>query len=79
MLRLSDLIGCRVVDETGKSWGKVHDVHIEALRLQGLAAGKGSLWTRLGFPARNATYVPWEAVIAIEETVIRVRARSLRR
>jgi sporulation protein YlmC with PRC-barrel domain len=62
-MRLSDLLERPVVDETGRSWGKVHDVHLiqdgplqpsglAAFRIHGLIAGRGALGTRLGYTRR---------------------------
>jgi sporulation protein YlmC with PRC-barrel domain len=85
MLRLSDLVDCDVVDQTGKSWGHVHDVRLvedgpllssnfAAFRLHGLACGKRALAARIGLRSGPPIYVPWNAVRSIEGEVIRVEA-----
>jgi sporulation protein YlmC with PRC-barrel domain len=105
-MRLSDLLEHEVVDQTGRSWGQVHDVRLvadgpllpsrlAAFRIHGLVAGRGSLGTRLGYTPRgpggdtvtrgplplkllfqwlhrNAVYIPWQAVTAVEDSAIRV-------
>jgi hypothetical protein len=59
-MRLSDLLNARVVDEAGRSAGKVHDVRLvqdgpvqgtfgAALRVHGLVVGPPLPGTRLGF------------------------------
>jgi sporulation protein YlmC with PRC-barrel domain len=59
-MRLSDLLGCDVVDSTGRQIGRVHEVRAvqtgplqgsfgAALTLEGLIVGRGSIGTRLGF------------------------------
>ncbi len=58
-MRLSELIGCDVVDVDGAEVGRVHDVVLvqdgplqgtwgAALRLEALMVGTGSIGTRLG-------------------------------
>jgi PRC-barrel domain len=68
-MRLSELLGCDVVDERGRSAGKVHDVRIvqdgppigrfgARLRLDGLIAGRWALGARFGYD-RGAMKGPW--------------------
>ena len=68
-MRLSDVIGCEVVDVDGESVGKVHDVVLvqdgplqgswgAALRLESLMVGTGSIGTRLGVD-RPGARKPW--------------------
>lgn len=105
-MRLSEVLEHDVVDQTGRSWGQIHDVrlvadgpiltsNLAAFRIHGLVAGRGSFGTRLGYSRggdgdepvtraplplkvlfrwlhRHAVYVPWEAVTAVEERVVRV-------
>jgi hypothetical protein len=59
-MRLSDLLGCEVLDERGERVGHVHDLRLvkdgplqgafgPAYRVQGLLVGAGSWGSRLGF------------------------------
>src|SRR5215218_2242776 len=59
-MRLSDLLGAEVVDGTGGSAGRVHDVRLvqdgpvvggfgAALRLDGLLVGRRAVGARLGY------------------------------
>ena len=68
-MRLSDLLGAEVVDETGASAGRVHDVRLvqdgplvggfgAALRLDGLVVGRRAIGTRLGFERGNTMKGP---------------------
>jgi sporulation protein YlmC with PRC-barrel domain len=68
-LRLSELVGVVVSDASGSDLGEVHDVLLvqdgppietfgAALRVHGLLAGPGSVWSRLGFD-RDRVPGPW--------------------
>ena len=59
-MRLSDLLGAEVVDESGRSAGHVHDVRLvqdgplvgafgAGLRVDGLIVGRRSIGARLGY------------------------------
>ena len=59
-MRLTDLLGAEVVDEAGRSAGRVHDVRLvqdgplvggfgAALRVDGLIVGRRAVGARLGF------------------------------
>jgi hypothetical protein len=59
-MRLSDLLGSEVLDEAGRSAGRVHDVRLvqdgpvtggfgAALRLDGLLVGRRAVGLRLGY------------------------------
>jgi sporulation protein YlmC with PRC-barrel domain len=63
-MRLSDLLERTVIDDRGRNWGPVHDVHLvqdgpllpsgnAAFRLHGLVAGRGGFGTRLGYSGRR--------------------------
>ena len=63
-MRLSDLLERPVIDQTGRSWGMVHDAHLvqdgpllpsamTAFRMHGLVAGRAALGTRLGYAGRH--------------------------
>ena len=63
-MRLSDLLGAEVLDEAGRSAGRVHDVRLvqdgpvvggfgAALRLDGLIVGRRAIGARLGYERRN--------------------------
>ena len=84
MIRLSELIGKEVVTESGWSIGYVFDIRVELGRglpkVVGLVVGAPGLTQHLLREAhrrspttRSQGAVPWEAVLAIESKVIRVR------
>ena len=68
-MRLSDLLGAEIVDDSGCALGKVHDVRVvqdgpvlgpfgASLRIEGLVVGRGSLGERMGFH-RSTVKGPW--------------------
>ena len=68
-MRLSDLLGADVTEAGGRTVGQVQDVRLvqdgayvegfgQALRVEGIVTGKGSLAMRLGF-ARAGIKGPW--------------------
>lgn len=68
-MRLSDLLGSDVTDAGGRALGQVQDVRLvqdgayvegfgQALRVEGIVTGRGSLAMRLGF-ARAGIKGPW--------------------
>jgi hypothetical protein len=68
-MRLSDLLGAPVTDADGQALGEVQDVRLvqdgayvegfgQALRVEGILTGKGTLAVRLGF-ARAGITGPW--------------------
>jgi hypothetical protein len=69
-MRASELFAATVVDEDGRSWGRVHDIRISrdtaagadgkgsAIRVVGLAIGGGQLVHSWGFAEGRATG-PW--------------------
>jgi hypothetical protein len=63
-MRLSDLLGAEVVDQAGRSAGRVHDVRLvqdgppmggfgAALRVDGLIVGRRAVGARLGYERRD--------------------------
>jgi hypothetical protein len=63
-MRLTDLLGAEVLDQAGRSAGRVHDVRLvqdgpvvggfgAALRLDGLIVGRRAIGARLGYERRN--------------------------
>jgi hypothetical protein len=63
-MRLTDLLGAEVVDQAGRSAGKVHDVRLvqdgplvggfgAALRVDGLLVGRRAVGARLGYERRT--------------------------
>jgi PRC-barrel domain len=68
-MRLSELLGCEVVDQQGRSAGKVHDVRLvqdgppigqfgARFRVEGLITGRRALGARFGYD-RTAMKGPW--------------------
>lgn len=80
-MRMSELVGVPVVDESGRTLGKVHDLRLvadgaaypatgnRAYRVHALVVGAGTVGMRLGY-ARGHVQGPW---------LLRVLARRLRR
>jgi hypothetical protein len=63
-MRLSELLGAEVVDQAGRSAGRVHDVRLvqdgpliggfgAGLRLDGLIVGRRAVGARLGYERRD--------------------------
>jgi len=63
-MRLSELLGAEVVDQAGRSVGRVHDVRLvqdgppvggfgAALRVDGLIVGRRAVGARLGYERRE--------------------------
>jgi sporulation protein YlmC with PRC-barrel domain len=83
-VRLSQLLGVRVVTESGEGLGHVHDVRAElgasTLRVTGLVVGGLGVAERLGLGApraagriRGKDVVPWAAVIRADRRLVVVR------
>ena len=86
-MRLSELLTCKVVSESGQQLGRVHDVRGELvaghLRVTGLCAGKLGILERYGIGTHGSggprqakvhghAVIPWERVIRVgTEIVIR--------
>ncbi|HEY8675395.1 MAG TPA: PRC-barrel domain-containing protein [Candidatus Dormibacteraeota bacterium] len=69
--RLSDLLGCEVVDESGGTLGHVHDVVCDRrpaeARVSALLVRSAGLFSRLGLPGgRRADRIDWQDVRRIE-------------
>jgi sporulation protein YlmC with PRC-barrel domain len=75
-MRLGDLLGTKVVTESGKGLGRVYDVRAElgprSLRVTGLCVGTSAFLERLGIGApessmrvRTHDTVPWSAVRSV--------------
>ena len=83
MIRASDLIGCRVLTESGEKLGRVHDLRAHSAEgdggwlLMGIVVGSGGLLARFegaeDEPVRTGHVVPWEAVVALEDGMVTVR------
>jgi sporulation protein YlmC with PRC-barrel domain len=84
VIRLSELIGKEVVTESGWSLGYVFDLRVEVgkgdPKVIGVVVGKPGLRQHLVSEAHRRSpttrmqgTVPWEAVLAIEKKMIRVR------
>jgi sporulation protein YlmC with PRC-barrel domain len=84
-MRLSELLGRRVVSESGERLGRIHDVRGELvdgrLRITGLAAGELGILERYGVgthgsggPGRAKVHghgvIPWERVVRVGRDVV---------
>ena len=84
-MRLSELLGRKVVSESGAQLGRVHDVRGELvdgrLRITGLAAGNLGILERYGVgthgsggPGRAKVHghaiIPWQRVIRVGREVV---------
>jgi len=82
-MRLSELLGRRIVSSSGLSLGRIHDVRAELihgrLRLTGLVAGELGVLERYGIGARKAQtrakihghpVIPWSRVVRVSSEVI---------
>jgi sporulation protein YlmC with PRC-barrel domain len=70
-MRLSDLRNKPVVDEDGRTLGRVHEVHCEGGRVTALKIGPGGLIERLTAKSEGGR-IAWECVISISDRQIRV-------
>jgi sporulation protein YlmC with PRC-barrel domain len=84
VIRVSELIGKEVVAESGWSLGYVFDIRVELgkgdPKVVGVVVGAPGLMQHLHGESqrrdpttRTQGTVPWDAVVAIEDKVIRVR------
>jgi sporulation protein YlmC with PRC-barrel domain len=86
VIRASDLIGCVVQTESGERLGRVHDLRAsaigEAWQLDGLLVGRYGMIARMTGsgpdPMVRGDVIPWEAVTALDDGLIRVRDSSLK-
>ena len=83
-MRLGELLGRKVVTESGASLGRVHDVQgqLEAgrLRVTGLVAGRPGLLERYGVTADGSSGgeakhhghegIPWERVVRVGREIV---------
>jgi len=83
-MRLGELLGRKVVTESGASLGRVHDVQGELsggrLRVTGLVAGTGGILERYGIDARGSgggeakhhghEGIPWERVVRVGREIV---------
>jgi sporulation protein YlmC with PRC-barrel domain len=88
-MRLSDLLGAKVVTEEGESLGHVHDLRGElttrSLRVTGLVVGKVGVLERLGVGApgsalriRSKDLVAWKDVARADRRRVVVRKTASR-
>lgn len=75
----SQLVGLPVVDQSGRSLGRVFEARARrerdgAIVIEELLVGRRALWQRLRGPGPDAHGIPWEAVAEIGEGRIVVRA-----
>jgi sporulation protein YlmC with PRC-barrel domain len=84
MIRASDLIGCVVQTESGERLGRVHDLRAGAIgggwQLEGLLVGRYGMIARMTGsgpdPMVHGNVIPWEAITALDDGLIRVRDSS---
>ncbi len=85
MIRASDLIACIVRTESGERIGRVHDLRASEIdsgwQLDGLIVGRGGILTRMTgtgpAPLVRGDEIPWNAITAISDGLIRIRDPSL--
>ena len=75
----SSLVGCPVVDQSGRSLGRVFEARARRDRdggvvIEELLVGRRALWQRLRGPGPDAHGIPWDAVAEIDERRSVVRA-----
>jgi sporulation protein YlmC with PRC-barrel domain len=81
MIRASDLIGCVVRTESGQRVGRVHDLRASAIgggwQVDGLLVGRYGMTARMTGsgtdPMVRGNLIPWDAITALDEGLIRVR------
>jgi sporulation protein YlmC with PRC-barrel domain len=85
-MRLSELLGRKVVTESGQRLGRVHDVHAELsggrLRIVGLIPGRPGILERYGIgqtrglsgpgppTGHDHPLIPWERVIRVGTEIV---------
>lgn len=75
---ISEIIGLRVRDQSGRSLGRVSEVRAHwngdgTIGLDELMVGGRALWRRLRGPDPGDRGIPWEAVVEIQPNQIVVR------
>lgn len=76
---LSELLGRKVVDQSGRRLGRVYEVKgnwqpDRTIAIEGLLLGRAGLWRRLRGPGRHELdVIPWEAVVSLEDEQVVVR------
>ena len=84
MIRLSDLLGQRVVAENGSQLGHVYDVRVrrqgDDWQVSGVVIGSRGVAERLGLrtgrraePLLSDGLIPWDAVLRIDDAGLVVR------
>jgi sporulation protein YlmC with PRC-barrel domain len=63
-MRLSDLRDKKVVDASGKTLGRVHEVHCDGGRVTALKTGAGGLIERLTDKSKGRR-IAWECVVSV--------------
>ncbi len=84
MIRASDLVGCVVRTESGERVGRVHDLRVSPVdggwQLDGLLVGRYGMIARLTGsgpdPMVRGNVIPWDAITALDDGLIRVRDSS---
>jgi sporulation protein YlmC with PRC-barrel domain len=81
MLRLSDLVGKTVYDETGESLGRIAEVRVKNSRVDTLICGPGARLERMA-QLRAGNHVEWRRVWSLTGETIHcgppVKRRTIR-
>lgn len=72
-MRLAELYGMRVVDGSGRSQGRVREVHCEGGEVTRLGLGSGTLLQRLT-GGREGRLIAWSDVTAVKQGALVVGA-----
>lgn len=84
MMRASDLLGCRVLTQSGESRGRVYELRAEReddrLRLVGVGVGSRAMLERFGVvgarrqePVMEGDLYAWEDVVELREGEVVIR------
>jgi sporulation protein YlmC with PRC-barrel domain len=78
-MRLSDLLGLRLVDADGRNLGRLMDLRgpitamPQDLRIREIVYGERGFMEKIGFGKGEAKYIRWSAAECIADRVVRLR------